>query len=181
MDSRFKVDAKAICQKLRDLSLSASPSCICVCTSEVGPALTGWRVGGCHAGLHNRDRSCVAMKQVEKRTSTGNVRKSPKYKNIFQLHRNFSDKYHFRHHDSIQMFALEYRAVNTSAYRQMNGAEYRALMSERKEECCCHQYPLVQVLPDMVQQSTAVMKQTQYVVHEAGISHYGEIGYSWHC
>lgn len=163
----MNVDTKAIGQKLRELSLSASPSCICVSSSEISPDLAGWqaRNSGWHPDLPNQDRNCITMKKVEKRASTGYVRKATpsKYKSIFQLHRNFSDKYHFRHHDSLHMFALEYRAVNASAYRQMNRAEYRELVSERNEECCCHQCPLVQLLPDMVQQNTAVMKQTQCV------------------
>ena len=172
------MDATAIGQKLRELSLSASSSCICVFSSEVGPVLSGWQTGnGCRAELL-RDRGCVTMKQVGKKASTGCVRKSTpsKYKNTSQPHRNVTDKYHFRHHDSIYMFALEYRAVNTSAYRHLNGTEYRPLMAERKGECCCHQCPLVQTLPDMVQQSTSMMqqstaimmKQTQYV---QGIGH----------
>lgn len=160
------MDTKTIAQKLRELSLSASSSCICVSSSEVGPVLSGWQTDhGCRAEFI-RDRSCVTMKQVEKKASTGCVRKTTpsKYKSTSQYQRNVTDKYHFQHHDSIYMFALEYRSVNTSAYRQMNGTEYRAVMAERKGGCCCHQCPLAQALPDMMQQSMAMMmKQTQYV------------------
>ena len=165
------MDATDIGQKLRELSLSTSSSCICVSSSEVCPVLSGWRTGNGSRAELLRDGGCVTMKQVEKRASTSCVRKttSSKYKSGSQHHRNVTDKYHFRHHDSIYMFALEYRAVNASAYRQMNGTEYRALVAERKGECCCHQCPLVQTLPDMMQQSTTMMmKQTQYV---QGIGH----------
>ena len=159
--------ANTICQKLRELSLSASSSCTCVSTSENSADFGGWQtcVGGYHPDLPDQGKTCITMKQVEKRANTGLPRKArpSKYMSIYQLHKNVSDKYQFRHHDRIEMFALEYRAANASPYRQMSRAEERAHMSERNADCCCHQCPLVQVLPDMVQQSTAVMRQTQYV------------------
>lgn len=172
MDYPVNVDsnppsAKDICQKLRELSLSASSSCICVSASESVPDLGGWQtcVGGYHPDLLDQGKNCISMKQVEKRANTAQLKKArpPKYTSIYQLHKNVSDKYQFRHHDRMQMFALEYRAANATPYRHMNRADDRAHMSARNGECCCHQCPLVQVLPDMVQQSTAVMKQTQYV------------------
>ena len=159
--------ANDVCQKLRELSLRASSSCVCVSATESSPELGGWQTcfGDCRAHLPNQGKNCITMNQVEKRSNTGKLRKArpPKYMNLHQLHKNFSDKYQFYHHDRIEMYALEYRAASASPYRQMSKMDDRTRVSERTGECCCHKCPLVQVLPDMVQQSTAVMRQTQYV------------------